>query len=161
MSAWSRIPEWRAYEASDAGEIRRGGRVLRQCTRTDGYWCVHLSCNGKNRVRAVHRLVYAAFHGPIPDRMTVNHIDGDKLNNRLVNLELLTIGQNLQHAARLGLTLKGERNNACKLTDQKVREARELYARGNLTFADLASYFHVTPAAIRLAVRGESWKHVV
>lgn len=52
-----------------------------------------ISHAGKSRVY-VHRLVWETFNGPIPTKMTIDHIDGDRYNNRLDNLQLLTRAEN-------------------------------------------------------------------
>jgi hypothetical protein len=53
------------------------------------------------RLLQVHRLVTAAFIGPCPADMEVNHIDGDKSNNHTSNLEFCTASENLKHRNRL------------------------------------------------------------
>jgi hypothetical protein len=52
--------------------------------------------NAINSVWLLHRLVYSAFNGPIPEDKVVDHIDGDKFNNKLSNLRLLTPRENSQ-----------------------------------------------------------------
>lgn len=166
--AFRPIPQWSAYEVNERGEVRRirqssgavAGRILKPWLRR-GYEAVHLSCDGLANYVAVHRIVYAAFVGTIPLGYTVNHIDGNKLNNHWRNLNVLTRGENVRHAASIGLSLRGERNPASKLTDKKVRLARRLYASNNFTFVQLAARFDVSYRAINLAIRGESWKHVL
>ena len=54
--------------------------------------------NGTYKRRAVHRMVWEAFNGPIEGRLEINHKDLDRSNNKLENLELVTHQQNLKHA---------------------------------------------------------------
>ncbi len=56
-----------------------------------------------HRTRKVHRLVAEAFIGPIASGLTVNHLDGNKANNDVENLEIVTRAENSQHAMRTGL----------------------------------------------------------
>lgn len=71
-----------------------------------GYPSVVLWTHGKPSTKYVHRLVATAFIGEIPQGMVVNHIDGDKTNNHVTNLEIITQSGNREHAVRTGL-LKG------------------------------------------------------
>lgn len=57
----------------------------------------------KKRYAFVHRIMWETFKGDIPSGLQVNHIDGDKTNNSLSNLELLTPSENRKHAFRIGL----------------------------------------------------------
>lgn len=59
-----------------------------------GYIVVSLSKFGVRKSCKVHRCVYSAFHGPIPQGMQVNHMNEDKADNRLENLNLLTNKEN-------------------------------------------------------------------
>lgn len=78
-------------------------------TAARGYVEVHNGKTGFN-MRA-HRMIWEAVHGPIPDGMQVNHINGIKTDNRIANLELMTPSENTSHAYRIGLACaKGARN---------------------------------------------------
>lgn len=68
-----------------------------------GYMYVDLSKKGKTVTRSVHRLVAGAFLGSIPAGIEVNHIDMNKQNNLLSNLELVTPKENTQHC----ISIKG------------------------------------------------------
>lgn len=73
-------------------------------TRTKrGYLAVRFWVEAKPYMLAAHRLVYTVLKGPIPDGMDINHVDGDKANNRPENLEPATRGENHEHAYRIGL----------------------------------------------------------
>ena len=71
------------------------GKILSPSTDKYGYLRVILSKDGKAKNFQVHRLVYEAFCGEIPDGLVVNHINEDKTDNRLENLNLLTPKENL------------------------------------------------------------------
>jgi hypothetical protein len=62
------------------------------------YLIVDLCRESKYSKKAVHRLVWEAFNGPIPGRLEINHKNLDRADNRLENLELVTHQQNVQHA---------------------------------------------------------------
>lgn len=65
-----------------------------------GYKHVNLHNDGKIKMFLIHRLVYETFRGPIPPGMTVDHIDGCKDNNHILNLQLLTRGDNSRKACK-------------------------------------------------------------
>ncbi len=99
---WKDIPGWEGYyQASNFGRIkslvRKGNRIERILTPErihNGYLRVGLSRDNKLTGKLVHRLVWEAFNGPIPEGKEVNHIDEDKLNNRLENLNLMSRREN-------------------------------------------------------------------
>lgn len=76
----------------------RVGRVLRGYVCNSGYKCVMLYENDVDRTHLVHRLVAETWIGPAPAGADVNHIDGDKLNNCVENLEYATRSENQRHA---------------------------------------------------------------
>jgi len=79
---WLRVPGYDvAYEASDLGRVRR----LRE--------------GGGNRTRTVHALVADAFMGPRAPGLEIDHVDGDKSNCRLSNLEPVTHAENMRRWA--------------------------------------------------------------
>ncbi|QMP18239.1 hypothetical protein RpY1_027 [Ralstonia phage RpY1] len=86
------------YEVSDEGEVfslRLQRRLVAKQTKR-GYFQVHLRDSvGKEFSRSVHVLVAEAFIGPRADGVQVNHIDHNKANNRLSNLEYVTGVENV------------------------------------------------------------------
>lgn len=102
------IPEYVGlYEVSNFGNVKslksRHNKiiVLKKGVDLSGYEIVTLCRNGVHKTKTVHRLVLSAFLG-ISDK-NVNHIDGNKKNNCVENLEYVTKSQNTLHAIKLGL----------------------------------------------------------
>jgi len=79
------------------------GMTLKNYRAKNGYYVVNLNKNGHVKQCYVHSLVAEAFIGERPHRVTVNHKDGDKLNNHVSNLEYATYSENNLHARRTGL----------------------------------------------------------
>jgi len=103
------------YSVTEYGEVwahpnvsRSNGRWLKQCKMRCGYLYVCLFKDGKRNNRYVHKLVSAAYIGPSND-LQVNHIDGNKENNKLENLELVTASRNRKHAFEIGLQVVSDK----------------------------------------------------
>jgi hypothetical protein len=73
-------------------------RVLKPRLDSKSYMYVDFCQTGQYMKRRVHRVVWEAFNGPIPDRLEVNHKNLDRSDNRIENLELLTHRENVNHA---------------------------------------------------------------
>lgn len=79
------------------------GRMMCQHPNTDGYPTVHLSKDGIDKRVAVHILVAHAFLPPPPDdTYEINHIDCNRTNNCVLNLEWITHGDNVRYAIQCG-----------------------------------------------------------
>jgi len=162
------------YEINANGTVRRLARdrykwrqpnVLKGSVGTTGYRFYRLSGDdGSETDRAGHRLVAEAFIGPIPGDKEVNHLNGNKIDNRLQNLEIVTRSENVLHAYRTGLMVApgtcGEVHGMSKLAEDSVREIRRRYASGGASLRNLAAEFGVTKTAVHRIVRGEGWQHV-
>lgn len=106
MEEWKIIDEFPKYSISNKGRVMRNetGYIKKNTLSKTGYYVVGFSDNGKTRVRLVHRLIANAFievDDPMKD--CVNHIDGDKTNNSILNLEWVTKAENNRHAIEIGL----------------------------------------------------------
>lgn len=93
------------YTISDCGVVTKTTTkyVLSQWTGANGYLYVDLRKDGKGTKVALHRLLALTFIENPENKYTVNHIDGNKLNNTLENLEWNTVAENTQHAYDTGL----------------------------------------------------------
>lgn len=102
MEFWKEVRDHPNYEVSNLGNVRnkKTGRMLRaNPNRPDGYHRVGI--DGKHQY--VHRLVADTFYDGDHSHLDVNHIDGNKSNNALPNLEWCTRKENIQHAFINGL----------------------------------------------------------
>jgi hypothetical protein len=158
------------YEVSDLGRVRNikrrngtsVGLILRQNPNGIGYAALGLRRDGKSFAGRVHMLVAAAFMGPAPEGCEVNHLDGDKMNPRLDNLEYVTHTENVRHAIGAGLhnpSRPGSRNGSARLTEDTVRAIRREYGHGQ-SYASLARTFGVGKSTVARVVTREDWSHV-
>jgi hypothetical protein len=135
------------YEVSNLGRIRsvprlhlgrwpsgcwNKGKILRLQLSENGYLRIELNKDKSHRTFPVHRLVSEAFIGPCPLGKQMDHIDGNKLNNMVGNLEYVTPKENIRRATILGnrRPSKGEQHYAAKLTDSQISEIRRLKIEG-------------------------------
>src|SRR5262249_11235252 len=159
---WREVPGSPGYLVSHRGDIMslKRNRLLAQAETKRGYLAVNLYRDGRPKNFLVHRLVAAAFNGPIPVGYVVNHRNGLKADNRSSNLEICTPEENREHAKRHGLVRSGEQNARAKLTEEQVRTIRRLHAEG-VSVRDIARRFDfVTERAIYLVVNRQSWTGV-
>lgn len=165
--------EWRPvtgyesiYSVSSLGRVRRektatnthAGRLLKQRLNRYGYPKTCLSAHSEQVEFTVHTLVAAAFIGPRPHGLQINHIDGDKANNRPANLEYVTPLENSSHAAKIGLYPLGERNGRAKLNEWQVRVIKRLPP--SMSQRKIARLFGVERKAVGRIRKGENWCHI-
>lgn len=166
---WREISVAPDYEVSNTGRVRNKvtGYVLKVSLRV-GYPAVSLSANyfiGERYQYHVHRLAIEAFIGSAPTHLVrpqVNHIDGDKTNNNITNLEWVSHAGNAQHAYKLGLLKTpaaplGENHSSAVLTEDQVRFIRTSSTSANR----LAKDFGVSKTTVLHARNRRTWKHVV
>lgn len=119
----------------------------------DGY--VRLGGN-RNGVLYAHRLIWETVHGPIPSGLEIDHRNGRKSDNRIVNLDLVTRQENVRRAFENGLAPVGEACSYARLTEALVCEIRA----STLPTSAWALKLGMHPKTIRAARRGTSWRHV-
>ena len=150
------------FEIDQDGRIWRvveRGRVVRRTAEkrlTSGYLMVRIMVDGKRIVGLSHRLVWQAHRGDIPEGKCINHKNGNKSDNRLNNLEVVTYSENIKHAHRMGFVDQtSTRNPAAKLTDEQVREIRRRRCDGE-RLAALAVEFGISFQYVSRLARGDS-----
>jgi hypothetical protein len=109
------------------------------------------------RVRSLHLgpLILSAFGQPRPLGSECSHIDGDRMNCRLDNLEWRRKNHRLRH--RIRGRMRGEGHPRHRLDEKAVIEDRREYARGAVSVAALARRRGVHPTTMRAALRGDTW----
>lgn len=117
MEIWKPIKGYEGfYEVSNKGNVRsiRKNTILSQTVGVkNGYCYVGFCKDGQNKKMLVHRLVAIAFIDNPEGKRTVNHIDGNKKNNAVENLEWATYSENHKHAFANGLKVVSEKQREC------------------------------------------------
>lgn len=124
-------------------------KQLKTCLSREGY--EHIKLNKKDY--KVHRLVALAFIPNPENKEQVNHIDGNKLNNCVDNLEWCDNSYNQKHAWDLGLQQKRHPIN-CKLSQEEADNVRHLYLIGAST-NELAKMYNVSKTTIKDIINGK------
>lgn len=115
IEEWKDIPGWDGfYQVSNFGRVRSKKGIRKLNLTKDGYYQVQLNYKKKKQTINVHRLVWLAFNGEIPPNMEVNHIDENKLNNNLSNLNLLSHKDNMVWGTRIERLKDSMTNNPLK-----------------------------------------------
>ena len=159
------------YHVSSLGRVKRvaGGRgvkevgnILKPWLNREGYCVVMMSDGGRRSTRktpTVHSLVALTFLGPrpTPDHQ-INHVNADRADNRLTNLEYVTRKGNMEHAVRLQRVAVGSRQGSARLREEDIPRIRALL--GLVPDKQIAGWFGVTEMTISRIKHDKGWKHV-
>lgn len=177
---WKELEGFReTYLISNKGNVKtktrpgaRGsiikGHELTKIENSNGYLRVNMRLKNENKSsdHLIHRLVANLFIPKINDKDFVNHIDGDKHNNIVNNLEWCNRSENEKHAWKTGLkteiATKGELHGMHKLCNNDVFYIRKNHKRngGMFSTGELAKKFSVNPQTITEIVSNRIWKHI-
>lgn len=172
---WKQVVRWEGYYlVSSHGRVKSEARMIR-CSngktcqiqarirrlgkQKSGHLNVTLWKNGKQETCLVHQLVMEAFVGPCPPGMEVRHFpDRDPTNNRLDNLQYGTRQENMEDRTIHGTDNRGERSGRAKLTEEKVRQIRQLCAEKKYLQTEIAKMFEVSVRTISNIHRRVNWE---
>jgi hypothetical protein len=123
--------------------------------REYSYLFVNLKNKSGNFVkRAIHRLVYEAWVGEIGAGLQINHLDGDKTNNTIENLEVVSSAGNMLHASVTGLLATAENGRSRsgeRMSKDQIAIVKAAY--GKVTIQAMMKAFGVSSSTIRKALR--------
>lgn len=156
------------YQVSNLGRIRSLDRTVtsRNTTRTirgkilkpkinsiNGYNSVMLGMSGVAKYVRVHRVVAQSFIDNPDNKPEINHINGNKSDNRVLNLEWVTHRENHKHR----ISVLKQTSGAAKITKNIADEIRERFANGNITQTALGKEYGLCQQNISLIINRKCW----
>lgn len=136
-----------------------GEALLAKTPTKKGYLSSTLTRNSKSKRFPIHRLVAIAFIKNTRNKPAVNHIDSNKKNNNISNLEWCTNAENTIHAMNNGKIKKGEQVSVSKLKNDDVVKIKELL-QTKMYHRDIAEIFGVSRVTITNISSKKIWKHI-
>jgi hypothetical protein len=161
---WKPVKEFEEYYLiSSLGNVQtiKTGKLRKIQINEDGYLCLLFCVNHKRNIKYIHILKAEAW---IPNPLNlpeVNHIDGNKQNCDISNLEWCTRKHNVIHAYKTGLMnpVHGEKSGQSKLTNIQVIEIRNL--KGKIRGNKVAIMYGVDKSTIYDIFHNRIWKHLL
>jgi len=165
------------YQVSNLGRVKRSGynkvskdckyrraykdeKEIAQMIRKNGYKKLSLGLNKVIKNELVHRLVALAFIQNPMNKKCVNHIDGNKENNNVKNLEWATSKENINHAIDIGLVdNKGENSPVSKLTNGDVIKIKSMFKSGVLPIS-ISNILRIKYVTVYSITSNRNWKHI-
>ena len=154
------------YTVSNTGKVynSRNKKYLALTPNKKGYIRVSIYLpNGDAKRVSVHVMVAETFIGPKPtSNHQVDHIDGDKTNNNVTNLEWVTPSENIERAFKTGLksAVKGVDHPVSVYTEQQIHDACK-YLQDGYTVPETAKIVGIPKSYLYTIARGENWSHIV
>ncbi len=133
-------------------------RILKSCKDSSGYFGVPL-IKDKHRFYRIGKLIVQHFISNPQNKPCVNHVDGNKQNDKIDNLEWCTYAENNKHAYKTGLkSNKGEKQSHHLLTEKEIRQIRSL--KNRLSQKEIAMQYNVDASTISNIMTRKNWTHL-
>ncbi len=134
-------------------------------TGSGGYPKYSMAENGRNSIThhiQIHRLVWIVFNGDIPEDKIINHLDGNKENPKLENLECCTLSENMIHASKNNLlkSQKGALNNQVKIDENVVEYCRKRFHNSLMKPKVIEDKYNVSKSCVNYMLHGKTFKHI-
>lgn len=151
----------RSVSRIDSMGRKQGGFIIKQTIGREGYYRVALRISDKQTTHFVHRLLSIAFIPNHDNKPCINHINSNRLDNSLSNLEWVTTSENNSHAHRFGGQSKyyGEKHHQSKLTWALVNEIRDKYIKGVYTLKQISKDYTISVGSIYALLTHKTWKN--
>ena len=152
------------YMVSNKGRIfsLKSFSFIEGTHNASGYVRIKLrDSEGRQHIKAKHRIVAESFCNNDENKPFVNHIDGDKDNNHPDNLEWVTSKENTHHAIETGLIYTiGEKSHFASIDENMAHEICKLIEAGTMTLKEIAKHLNVGYDCVKKINNGKSWKHI-
>lgn len=135
-------------------------KIIKPCLDKKGYEVVYLSMNCKKYTRKVHRLIATSFLENKEGKPQVNHIDGNKQNNRMDNLEWCTNSENIKHAFSIGLNRarRGSEQGSAIINESIAKKVKSLLK--TKTVKEISETLNISKHIVGDIKRNKTWRHV-
>ena len=158
VSNLGRVKSLERYIKISSGGIKKIKETILKFSTRNGYSIVMIYKNKKGYRKSVNRLVAETFIPNFKNKPQVNHIDGNKLNNVVENLEWCTQKENIEHSYRLGSSKVGQDRLKSKLSNSDVFLIK--YNSDELNQTKLALQLGVSQTLIHNIRKNKTWKHI-
>lgn len=136
------------YYGDKEGQVfNTNNKKIKAWDHSDGYLMFrpYYDKNSRTSNTYIHRFIYEYHRGKIPKNMEINHINENKKDNRLENLELVTKAENIRKRSYNKLSLK------------KCRCIRQQYKDTKITQQQLATEYNCDQSTINYCIKGKTW----
>jgi len=164
------------YSITNQGRLwsHRRNIFMKCAINSGGYYQHSLALKNKCRNKKRCRLIMEAFVPNPKNKKSINHINGDKTDDNINNLEWATLSENVQHAYNVGLhKITEKKRNAARtigkrkyrivrerLGKQKAQEIRSLYRKGDLLQKEIAMIYGVSRQTISYIISNRTYSRI-
>jgi hypothetical protein len=147
---------------SEDGKAFRDDKECTYQKTNKGYLVIRPMINGKRIYISLHRAIAETYIENVENKTQVNHMNGNKLDNSVSNLNWMTNKENREHALQNGLHVTGESTYNSILTNEDVLWIRQNYIPKHSQYGGipLSKKYGTTPSRISKIVNYKQWKHI-
>ena len=140
---------YKGYAVHSTGKVekKKGMGYINPALDKDGYCRFNVVDNGVRTSYRLHRFIWEAFYGAIPNGMSIDHINGDKTDNRLNNLQLLTFSENASKANQ-------------RLSKKQIDDIRYLKANTNCSTSQIAEEVGSSQSSVQRVLSNKRFSYV-